>query len=118
MSHEFKGHHVMLDIQGVGKRKLAPMQVRNVLHEACYVANLSVLGCVDYEFEPEGYSCVLLLSESHLSAHTWPEHRGVMIDIFTCGEAVPDKAITYIKKWFDGEHCREGVVARGVTESE
>ena len=116
MSHEFKGHHVMLDIKGVDKRRLAPVQVKNVIMEACHLSKLNVLDFKEHVFTPEGYSIIILLAESHISAHTWPEHRGVMIDIFTCGETVPERAIAYLRKWFNGKHCHETIVERGVLE--
>lgn len=37
-------------------------------------------------FDPMGVSAILILAETHISAHTWPEHRYVAVDIFICGE--------------------------------
>lgn len=38
-----------------------------------------------FKFEPQGVSCVILLAESHISIHTWPESRYAALDVFTCG---------------------------------
>lgn len=43
-----------------------------------------VLGHVYHEFSPQGITCVILLGESHCSIHTWPEHRKISLDCYTC----------------------------------
>ncbi|RPF82434.1 MAG: adenosylmethionine decarboxylase [Rhodothermaceae bacterium TMED105] len=52
------------------------------LVERCELTELSR---VRHEFSPQGYTVVALLSESHVSCHTWPEKSAACIDIFTCG---------------------------------
>lgn len=48
-----------------------------------------VLGSVTHRFDPQGVSVLLLLAESHLSVHTWPEAGAAYVDVFTCGEVPP-----------------------------
>ena len=45
----------------------------------------TILQSVRHVFEPDGMTAVVLLSESHASIHTYPEHRACFVDIFTCG---------------------------------
>lgn len=45
----------------------------------------TVLGSIDYVFQPSGFTMVVLLSESHASIHTYPEHKACFVDLFTCG---------------------------------
>ena len=50
-----------------------------------------------------GYTAFLLLSESHASIHTWPEHGTATIDIFMCGDCNPEEALRYFREQFDDE---------------
>ncbi len=58
-------------------------------------AGLTMVHCQHYQFEPVGGSAILLLSESHFSAHTWPEQATVAIDVFTCSD--PIKAMECVR---------------------
>lgn len=65
--------------------------------EACLSASIAaganVLNYQWHQFEPHGVTCLVLLSESHLSIHTWPEKGSAAVDIFTCGDARPRKGL-------------------------
>jgi S-adenosylmethionine decarboxylase len=50
----------------------------------CAQNELHVVGHTSYEFQPQGFTFTLLLSESHLCMHTWPELNSVAFDIYTC----------------------------------
>lgn len=50
----------------------------------CEKAGLHVVGQSSYHFEPQGFTFAILLAESHLSIHTWPENGNVAFDIYTC----------------------------------
>lgn len=85
-----------------------------ISREAAMSANANVLGCMTYKFKPQGVTCLLLLSESHLSIHTWPEHKFVSMDIFTCGSKCnPAKAIEYLKRILLPEDCKIRFIKRG-----
>ena len=67
-----------------------------------------------HQFEPEGVSGVLLIAESHLSVHTWPEDGFAAVDIFTCGEEMDaDVAIKVLTVAFRAERTVVKVVTRG-----
>ena len=63
---------------------------RNMLDELCQRYNFTVLHRVFHFFEPHGMTCVYVLSESHLSVHTWPEDDFVSIDLFCCRDLGQD----------------------------
>lgn len=50
----------------------------------CIEAGLTVVGKTSYHFEPHGLTFAILLAESHVSIHTWPENGNVAFDIYTC----------------------------------
>ena len=61
----------------------------------CEKSNLQIVGKSSYHFEPQGFTFAILLAESHLCMHTWPEKKSVCFDIYTCNhnQENKDKAI-------------------------
>ncbi len=69
-------------------------RIMKALEKAAEAGNVTVVGRTSTTFNPHGVTAVLLLAESHLSIHTWPEYGYAAVDIFTCGgnpEAVLDE---------------------------
>jgi len=65
-------------------------------------------------FSPYGVSGVVVISESHLAVHTWPEYGYASVDIYTCGDDVdPWIAFDYINKAFESEFCSTMELKRG-----
>jgi S-adenosylmethionine decarboxylase len=64
---------------------------------AARLANATIMGVSFHEFSPFGVSGVVVIAESHLSIHTWPEYRYAAADIFTCGNQLrPEVAAEFI----------------------
>lgn len=81
-----RGHHIIGEVFA-DPEVLDDMEfIREVFLEATRVAGLNVLDVKFHKFEPVGVSGIILISESHLSIHTWPEDGYAAIDIFTCGD--------------------------------
>lgn len=77
--------------------QLAPL-MEKVIHEL----NLTEVNRAFHQFEPQGTTGVIVLSESHFSAHTYPEHEKVYLDLFCCSKDFkPDKAAHVIKEIFN-----------------
>jgi S-adenosylmethionine decarboxylase len=71
--------------------------IREVMVSAAKVANATIVGVNFHEFSPFGVSGVVVIAESHLSIHTWPEYRYAAVDIFTCGDLLrPEVAADYV----------------------
>lgn len=79
-------HHCETD----GLNDLAAM--RSLMLAAAQAIDVAVLDSTFRQFEPQGVTGVVVIAESHLSVHTWPEHRYVAVDIFTCGNVDPQRA--------------------------
>lgn len=80
------GVHIIADFLGVDPGKIAKVEdIRPILDRAISKSGLHVISSIFHQFEPFGVSAAYVLSESHLSVHTWPEHGYVALDIFTCG---------------------------------
>lgn len=89
------GQHYLMECDGVDKTLLAnPEQLKKVLYQSAQAANAQVLlGHCHHFGEGQGVTGVLLLQESHISIHTWPEYAYAAIDVFMCGDAQPQRAI-------------------------
>lgn len=86
--------HVHLELWGVEGALLDdPPRLEQVLLAAAAAAKCTVLGSVKHHFTPHGASVVVLVAESHLSIHTWPEHGYAAADILTCGETLPEEGV-------------------------
>lgn len=64
--------------------------------EAINKTKLTLLEISSYKFSPQGVTIVALLSESHISIHTWPENGSAALDVFTCGETNPEIAMLHM----------------------
>lgn len=92
------GQHLLLDLDGVSPEVLGDTQkIESVLREAARLAGATPIHAHFHHFgEGMGVTGVLLLRESHISIHTWPEHGYAAVDVFMCGLARPELATTHI----------------------
>ena len=88
------GKHLLLELQDCNKEVLDNLSfLRDAMVTAAIDCGATVLGESFHHFNPQGVSGVVVIAESHLSIHTWPEYGYAAIDIFTCGTSVePEKA--------------------------
>ena len=101
------GKHLLLELKDCDKEVLNDVSfLRDVLPEAASEAGATVLGESFHQFSPHGVSGVVIIAESHLFIHTWPELGYAAVDIFTCGDTVqPEKAAQrVIKELNAGSH--------------
>jgi S-adenosylmethionine decarboxylase len=84
---ESLGRHLLIELRDCDADVLQDLElVRTALLEAAAVAGATIVSEAFYQFAPFGISGMVIIAESHLSIHTWPEHRYAAADIFTCGE--------------------------------
>jgi len=83
---ETSGKHMICDIREIKNTALLqnPEKIREVLTQLCEKQQYSILGKLEHVFEPEGCTMIFLLSESHLSVHTFPERNYIAFDLYTC----------------------------------
>ena len=86
--------HLLLELYRCDYEKLNDESfLRCALNRASKLANATVLHLISNKFEPQGVTAIALLSESHISIHTWPESNYAAVDIFTCGQnMIPELA--------------------------
>lgn len=106
--------HLLIDFFGV-RPELAEdvAYLEAALIEAAQAAGCGVEGVVRKKFEPQGASVLVLVSESHLSLHTWPEHDYVAIDVFTCGDGLREQAVELLRARLEPRRVEVTMVRRG-----
>src|SRR5437870_3823758 len=88
--------------------------VKRALVEAARRAQATIVDVVFHEFNPFGISGVVVIAESHLSIHTWPEYRYAAVDIFSCGDVLkPEVAASYLVEQFAAERASVVEMRRG-----
>ncbi len=107
------GRHVLVDFFDCAERADADgLTLR--LTAAAEAAGATILGGGQHDFaENDGATAFLMLAESHISAHTWPEHGVVAIDIFICGETNADAALKSLRDSFQPARETVTVQTRG-----
>ncbi len=109
------GRHYLVDFRGCDPETLRFVgPTREIFVHAARESKATLVGEDFYQFEPEGVSGVILIAESHLSVHTWPEDAFAAVDIFTCGEEMDaEVAIAVLKAGFRAEETVVRVHTRG-----
>ena len=81
------GEHITLDIIGTVSNEYDPSLFEKVIHDIAKAAKVTILNISKYKFEPQGFTILALLAESHISFHTFPEKGIISFDFFTCGKS-------------------------------
>lgn len=83
------GKHVLIELNDCNKELLNDIEyLRTVLSDVARTIGATVIKDAFYQFTPQGVSGVVIIAESHLSIHTWPEHDFAAVDVFTCGDVI------------------------------
>lgn len=118
MEYSTFGRHVAVDTWGVNFDLLNSAELlQSHMVEAAEACGATVLSVQSKQFEPQGATVLVLLSESHLSIHTYPERGFAAIDCYTCGETVdPQAAIDYLVNVLKPEKTYAKKLIRGIGE--
>ncbi|MFD1957647.1 adenosylmethionine decarboxylase [Paenibacillus thailandensis] len=118
MEYSTFGRHVAVDTWGVDFDLLNNAEfLQAQMVEAAENCGATVLSVQSKQFEPQGATVLVLLSESHLSIHTYPERGFAALDCYTCGETVdPQLAIDYMLSVLKPEKAYAKKLVRGMGE--
>lgn len=97
--------HLIAEFYGCDPEILNDVRmIETVLLEAAEAARTTVVGHDFHEFSPQGVSGIVLVAESHISIHTWPEYGYAAVDIFTSGETTDNHAaVESIRKGLEAD---------------
>jgi len=93
------GEHYLIALRGADPTRLNDAALlRQALLTFCAAVQLTVLAEAVHRFTPQGVTAVLVLAESHVALHTWPEHGQAAVDLFSCRPQGPvvTEAITQL----------------------
>src|SRR5438445_8592018 len=110
------GRHLLLELFDCESDAITNVDaVKRALVEAAKRAHATIVDVVFHEFNPFGVSGVVVIAESHLSIHTWPEYRYAAVDIFSCGDILkPEVAASYLVQQFGAERASVVEMQRGM----
>jgi S-adenosylmethionine decarboxylase len=118
MDYSTYGRHIVVDAWGVDFALLNNIDfLREIMKDAGEKCLATVLSVAYEQFEPYGGTVVIVLSESHLSIHTYPEKGFAAIDCYTCGKKTdPNKGINYLIDMLKPKHTNTKTLIRGLTQ--
>jgi S-adenosylmethionine decarboxylase len=115
------GKHLICELKNVKNETLMHSLegIKSLLDNICEKYNYSILGKMEHQFQPIGITLLYLLSESHISVHTFPEKGYIAMDIYTCREYenndVYHEIYQYLVDCFDAEReVKPIIVDRGI----
>ena len=103
-------------MHGIGADKLKDVaSLEDLLRHSAQAAGAQILFSHFHSFgSGQGITGVVLLAESHISIHTWPEFGFAAADIFMCGQAQPQRALEIIKTALQPSSCNMQNIKRGI----
>lgn len=104
MREQILGRHLIVEVFDADPSLLNDARaLEQLLLQAAHAAHATVIESVFHRFSPHGVSGVVVIAESHLTIHTWPEYGYAAIDIFTCGPKMDlDAAMAVIRAGLGG----------------
>lgn len=109
------GTHILLEFFDCDTKSINDNEgIKRILRDAVIQMGAKVCDETFYEFNPMGLSGAVLISDSHITIHTWPEYSYVAIDIFSCGKSDPWKAYVLLKEFFKPKREVAMELVRGV----
>lgn len=114
------GIHLLIELTSCNRQKIDNLgYLERIMSDAAEAAGATVLKTAFQDFNPQGVSGVVVIAESHLTIHTWPEHGYAAVDIFTCGERVdPWKAAQFVKEHLEASEMQVRDFRRGLPDSD
>ncbi|XLS27729.1 adenosylmethionine decarboxylase [Flavobacteriaceae bacterium M23B6Z8] len=108
------GYHYIWDVQGCNAKTISfTLQIDQLLHEIIDQLNLSKVDAAFKQFEPVGVTGFILLEESHISIHTWPEHQFAAVDIFSCKPIEISKVKSFLMEQLEADDVVSSSMKRG-----
>lgn len=109
------GRHLLVELYECDSRILNSLEyIREALLKAAVASNSTIINHFFHKFKPQGISGYVLVAESHISIHTWPEYGYAAVDVFTCGEHTdPWRGLEVLRKALKAKRFNVVEVTRG-----
>ena len=111
------GTHLLVELRECNHEILISLEkVKGFMVAAAKHAKATIIDISFHEFNPFGISGMIVIAESHLSIHTWPEYDYAAVDIFTCGEVInPQDAADFLIEKFESKNPSVIEMKRGLS---
>jgi S-adenosylmethionine decarboxylase len=111
----YLGRQLMAEFHNCPAGLLAePEAIERVMRGAAEACGATIVNAVFHHFNPHGVSGAVIIAESHLAIHTWPEYGYAAVDVFTCGATIdPAEAVAYLAEHLGAQHHSFTEVNRG-----
>jgi S-adenosylmethionine decarboxylase proenzyme len=111
--------HLLVELHDCDRSLLNDIEhVRQLMRQAVEVAGAHVVAEVFHPYSPHGVTGVIVIEESHLSVHTWPEAGYAAVDFYTCGEVKPGIAAAVLREGLRARSAHMLEVQRGLPEAQ
>ncbi len=110
------GRHLIVELADCNNEMLNNLEIlEKHMNEAVRKSGATIVRSVFHRYNPQGVSGVVVIAESHISIHTWPEYGYAAVDFFTCGDTVdPYKAFEYMKEQLEAKSADVKELKRGI----
>lgn len=110
------GRHLVVEFIGCEFGALNNVdRIRDLMERAARAAQMTIVTSVFHAFKPQGVTGVVVLEESHLSIHTWPEIGYAAVDFYTCGDGEPGKAREVLEEGLQAQSFQVLDIERGLS---
>ena len=118
MHIEQLGRHILIEYYNCNKEILKDHEIiEKYMKEAAIKSKATIVTSCFHRFNPWGVSGAVIIQESHLTIHTWPEYGYASVDLYTCGDTInPWDAFAYLEKVLEAERSESTEIARGIVE--
>ncbi|WP_201777905.1 adenosylmethionine decarboxylase [Ornithinibacillus contaminans] len=112
------GRHVLIEFYGCPSEIIENNKlIEKFMNEAADYSGATIVESVFHHFNPYGVSGAVIIAESHLTIHTWPEYGYASVDVYTCGDSVsPWKAADYLGEKLQAKKTESFEVPRGMVD--
>ncbi len=110
------GLHILMELSDCSQEKLNDLTgLELTLNKAAEISGATIIKSVFHQFSPQGVTGVVVVAESHLAIHTWPEFGYAAIDFFTCNHNMDyEKAYHYLVQELSSKEHSYQTVKRGM----
>lgn len=110
------GRHLIVEYAECNNDLLNDLdQLETFMNESVRKAGATIVKSTFHRYNPQGVSGVVVIAESHISIHTWPEYGYAAVDFFTCGDSVdPYRAFEYMKEKLQSKEATVQEMKRGI----
>jgi S-adenosylmethionine decarboxylase len=114
------GRHILAEYTGCDQGLLNDQKaIEAILMEAARRSGATIVNSVFHRYNPHGLSGIIVIAESHISIHTWPEYGYAAVDFFTCGERVdPWQGCRYLEEKLKCTRLHTQEIKRGMPSAQ